>query len=123
MRRAGRAEAVITAEPSDGEIAHGLAALDQDRHTELALIDDGGDYLIVAGGRGRYHLYLGAIEHDDRTVLQSPEGGDGTLELFVSGRRSTFPTCEVVGLGLAAVAIREFLHSGRPHPQLTWRTG
>jgi hypothetical protein len=30
---------------------------------------------------------------------------------------------EVIGLDLAAVAIREFLHSGRPHPQLTWRTG
>jgi hypothetical protein len=56
-------------------------------------------------------------------VLQCPDGGDGPVELFVSGRRTTFPERDVVDLGRAAAAITEFLRSGRPHPGLTWRHG
>jgi hypothetical protein len=123
VRKAGRAEAVITAEPGGVDIARALALLDQDRHTELALVDDGGGYLIVTGGRGCYHVYMGSIEHDDRIVLQSPDGGDGPAALFVGGRRVTYAAREVVDLGLAAAAVREFLRTGRPHPQLTWRNG
>jgi hypothetical protein len=121
VRADGRAEAILTAEPSDGDIARGLSVLDQDRHTELALVDENGGYLIVNGGRGRYHVYLGAVAHDDRVVLQSPDGSDRPVELFVSGRRTTFPDRDVVDLGRAAAAITEFLRSGRPHPGLTWR--
>jgi hypothetical protein len=123
VRHSGRADAVVTAEPSDLDIARALGLLDQDQHTELALVDDDGSYMIVNGGLAQYHVYIGVINEDDRIVLQSPVGGEGSVELSVSGRRATYPAGEVVGLGLAAAAIAEFLRSGRPHPGLAWRTG
>lgn len=123
VRTEGRAEAVLTAEPSDGDIARGLSVLDQSRHTELVLVDDHGAYLIVSGGRGRYHVHLGAMARDDRLVLQCPDGGDAPVELFVGGRRHTYAARDVVDLGASAAAVSEFLRSGRPHPELTWRHG
>ena len=40
----------------------------------------------------------------------------------MSGRPTRYAACEVVDLGLAAAVVDEFLRSGRPHPELTWRT-
>jgi hypothetical protein len=125
VRERGRADAVVVAEPGDDDIARALGSLDQSRHTELALIDQDGGYVVVGGGRGRYHVCTGAVLRDDRVVLQSPYAGEteNQEELVVGGRRQRYAAREVVDLGLAAAAVSEFLRSGRPHAGFSWRHG
>ena len=72
VREGGRADALVVAEPGDEDIARALGNLDQHRHTELALVDEDGEYVVVGGGRGRYHVRTGAVLHDDRAVLHRP---------------------------------------------------
>jgi len=123
VREGGRADALVVAEPGDEDIARALGSLDQHRHTELALVDEDGEYVVVGGGRGRYHVRTGAVLHDDRAVLQSPYAGetDNQEELIVGGRRRRYATREIVDLGLAAAAVSAFLRSGRPHTGFSWR--
>jgi hypothetical protein len=123
VREGGRADALVVAEPDDDAIARALGSLDQSRHTELSLVDENGAYVVVGGGRGRYHVSTGAVLRDERVVLQSPYAGesDNQEELVVGGRRRRYATREVVDLGLAAAAVSEFLRSGRPHAGFTWR--
>ena len=110
------------AAPSLDDVAEALASLDQSRHTELTVIDSSGSYIAVGGGRGHYHVYLGAYDHDDRIILQNPDAADGDeIDLVVYGRSARYAARDVVDLDAAADAVREFLRSGRPHPDLTWR--
>jgi Immunity protein Imm1 len=123
VRDGARADALVVAEPADEDIARALGSLDQRRHTEMALVDEDGGYVVVGGGRGRYHVCTGAVLHGDGAVLQSPDAGgtDNQEELVVGGRRRRYATREVVDLGLAAAAVSAFLRGGRPHTGLSWR--
>ena len=112
----------IVAAPSLDDVAEALASLDQSRHTELTVIDGSGSYIAVGGGRGRYHVYTGAYDHDDRIILQNPGAADGDeIDLVVYGRAGRYAARDIVDLDAAADAVREFLRSGRPHPDHTWR--
>jgi hypothetical protein len=122
VRDGDRAEVSIVAAPSLDDVAEALASLDQSRHTELTVIDSSGSYIAVGGGRGHYHVYLGAYDHDDRIILQNPDAADGDeIDLVVYGRPGRYAARDVVDLDAAADAVREFLRSGRPHPDLAWR--
>ena len=123
QREADGVEHAILAAPSLDDVAEALGSLDQDRHTELTLVDGGGAYLTVGGGRGRYHVYVGAYDHDDCVILQSPDAGDGHEDLVVDGRLTRYAAHDVVDLDIAAEAVLEFFRSARPHPDLTWRSG
>ena len=115
-------ELSIVAAPSLDDVAEALASLDQTRHTELTVIDGSGSYIAVGGGGGRYHVYLGANDHDDRIVLQNPGAADGDeIDLVVYGRTGRYGARDVVDLDAAADAVRELLRSGRPHPDHTGR--
>ena len=123
VRDGDRVELSIVAAPSLDDVAEALESLDQTRHTELTVIDGSGSYIAVGGGRGRYHVYMGANDHDDRIVLQNPAAADGdAVDLVVYGRTGRYAARDVVGLDAAATAVREFLRSGRPHPDHTWRS-
>ena len=112
----------VNASPTLDDIAEALASLDQSRHTELTVIDGSGAYIAVGGGRGRYHVYMGAHDHDDRIILQNTATAAGEeIDLVVYGRLGQYDARDVVDLDAAAEAVREFLRSGRPHPDLTWR--
>ena len=122
VRDGDRAEVSIVAAPSLDDVAEALASLDQSRHTELTVIDSSGSYIAVGGGRGHYLVYMGAYDHDDRIVLQNPGAADDDeIDLVVYGRPGRYAARDVVDLDAAADAVREFLRSGRPHPDLTWR--
>ena len=122
VRDGDRAEISIVAAPSLDDVAEALASLDQSKHTELTVIDGSGSYIAVGGGRGHYHVYMGAYDHDDRIVLQNPGAADGgEIELVVYGRSGRYAARDVVNLDAAAEAVREFLRSGRPHAGFTWR--
>jgi hypothetical protein len=122
IRDGDRAEVSIVATPSLDDVAEALASLDQSKHTELTVIDSSGSYLAVGGGRGDYLVYLGAYHHGDRIVLQNPGAADADeIDLVVYGRPGRYAARDVVNLDAAADAVREFLRSGRPHPDLTWR--
>jgi len=122
VREGDRTEISVVAAPSLDDIAEALASLDQSRHTELTVIDGSGSYIAVGGGRGHYHVYMGAYDHDDRIVLQNRGAADGgEIDLVVYGRSSRYAARDVVDLNAAADAVREFLRSGRPHPGHTWR--
>jgi anti-anti-sigma factor len=99
----------IIAAPSQDDVADALAALDGRRHTELTVVDGGGAYLRVRGGRGRYQVHVGAPDQDE-SVLQSATGA-----AVSSGR-------DVVDLDQASAAVRQFLRTGRPDPDLEWRS-
>jgi hypothetical protein len=117
-------ETTIFAAPGAHDVEAALGSLDQRRHTELTLVDGAGAYLTVGGGDGRYHVWVGAYDHDDRVVLQDPDADDGPdEELTVDGRPGRYARSDVVGPDLASKAAREFLRSGRPDPALRWRTG
>ena len=117
------AEMTILAAPGAHDVEAALGSLDQRRHTELTLVDGAGAYLTVGGGNGRYHVWVSAHDHDDRVVLQDPDAGGPDEQLVIDGRTERHPARDVVGRGLATAAAREFLRSGRPDPELTWRTG
>ena len=117
------AEMTIVAAPGLHDVEAALGSLDQRRHTELTLVDGAGAYLTVGGGGGRYHVWVGAYDHDDRIVLQNPDAGGPDEHLVIDGRTERYPARDVVGPDLAAAAAREFLRSGRPDPALRWRTG
>ena len=122
IRDGDRAEVSIVATPSLDDIAEALASLDQSRHTELTVIDSSGSYIAVGGGRGHYLVYMGAHDHDDRIVLQNPGAADADeIELVVYGRPGRYAAHDVVDLDAAADAVHEFVRSGRPHPDRTWR--
>jgi hypothetical protein len=123
--RAGdRVEMSIVAAPGAHDVEDALGSLDQRRHTELTLVDGAGAYLTVGGGNGRYHVYVGAYDHDDRIVLQDPDAAGGPdEEIVVDGRPGRYAARDVVGVDLAGAAARGFLRTGRPDPALTWRTG
>jgi hypothetical protein len=121
VREGDRAEASIVAAPSIDDVVAALGSLDQGRHTEMTVVDGSGAYITVGGGSGRYHVYMGAYDHEDRIVLQNTAGDDAEEELVVDGRPTRYAAREVVDLDAATLAVREFLRSGRPHPDLTWR--
>jgi immunity protein Imm1 of predicted polymorphic toxin system len=122
VRDGDRMETSIVAAPTADDVVSALRSLDQRRHTEMCVLDGGGAYIAIGGGGGRYHVYVAAYDHDDRIVLQAPDAGDGHEDLVVDGRRQRFAARDVVDLDCAAVAVLEFLRSGRPHPDLPWRT-
>ena len=65
---------------------------------------------------------MGAYDHEDRIVLQNPGAADGDeIDLVVCGHHGRYAARDVVDLNAAAEALREFLRSGRPHPDHTWR--
>lgn len=112
----------IVAAPGLDDVTAALGSLDQRRHTELTLLDGSGAYLTVGGGRGRYHVYMGSYDHDDRIVAQDVAAGAGPVDLVVDGRSGRYPAHDVVDLATALLAAEEFLRSGRPHTGVTWRT-
>jgi hypothetical protein len=89
----------------------------------MTLIDGSGAYITVGGGRGRYHVFIGAFGHDDRIVLQAINTDEAYEDLVVDGRLQRYAARDIVGLDAAAEAVLEFARSGRPHPELTWRAG
>ena len=121
VRQGDRTEISVVGSPSFDDVAEALASLDQSKHTELTVIDGSGAYIAVGGGRGHYHVYMGAYDHDDRIVLQNRGAADGEIDLVVYGRSGRYAARDVVDLNAAADAVREFLRSGRPHPDHTWR--
>jgi hypothetical protein len=113
----------VVASPSLNDVVEALESLDQEHHTELTVVDGSGAYITVGGGRGRYHVYMSAYDHDDRIVAQDPAAADsGEMELVVDGRATRYRARDVVGFEAASLAVREFLRSGRPHSGLTWGT-
>jgi hypothetical protein len=123
IRDGDRADLSIIAAPSLDDIAEALGTLDQRTRTEMTLIDGSGAYVTVGGGRGRYHVFISAFDHDDRIVLQAHDAGERDEVLIVDGRPQPYAAREVVGLDAAAEAVLEFARSGRPHPDQTWRSG
>jgi hypothetical protein len=103
-------------------VLRAVEALDQRRHTELTLIGEDGSYLAVGGGTGRYHVWMGSVEHDDRIVLQKAGNPFGEECLVVGGHSVVYPAGDVVDLATATDAVREFLFTGLPHPDHTWRS-
>jgi hypothetical protein len=72
----------VVASPSLNDVVEALESLDQEHHTELTVVDGSGAYITVGGGRGRYHVYMSAYDHDDRIVAQDPAAADsGETEL------------------------------------------
>ncbi|MDG4825381.1 Imm1 family immunity protein [Asanoa sp. WMMD1127] len=126
MREPGPTQSVVIASPAIEDVVAALRALDQRRHTELTVEDTAGAYIAVGGGLGVFHVYVGALDHEDRVVLQRPRaGGEGSapVELMVDGRSRSFAPEDVVDEETALAAVREFMAAGRPHPDLEWRTG
>jgi hypothetical protein len=123
-RRDGDDAAVsMVAAPGLDDVLAAIASLDQRRHTEMTVVDGSGAYLTVGGGRGRYHVYMGAYDHDDRIVLQNAEAVDGAYEeLVVDGRLTRYAAGDVVDLDTVTTAVLEFHRSGRPHSDLRWRS-
>jgi hypothetical protein len=122
VRRADRVDTAVFDEPADNEVFRAVEALDQRRHSELTLIGEDGSYLAVGGGTGRFHVWMGSVEHDDRIVLQAAHGPLGEEPLVVGGRHGVYPAADVVDLVTATDAVREFLFTGLPHPDHTWRS-
>jgi hypothetical protein len=122
-RENGQSVTRVVAAPSLDDVVEALESLDQERHTELTVVDGSGAYITVGGGRGRYHVYMSAYDHDDRIVAQDPAAADrGETQLIVDGRATRYRARDVVDFEAATLAIREFLRSGRPHSGLTWGT-
>jgi hypothetical protein len=63
VRDGALVELSIVAAPSLDDVAEALESLDQTRHTELTVIDGSRSYIAVGGGRGWYHVYMGANDH------------------------------------------------------------
>jgi hypothetical protein len=114
----------MVAAPSWGDVVEAVGSFDQCRRTDVTVIDGTGGYLRVGGGRGRYHVSLGDVDHDDRVVLVDPDAADGREEvLVVDGRRGIYAAGAVVDLDTASAAVRGFRRDRRPDPYLCWRTG
>jgi hypothetical protein len=56
-----------------------------------------------------------------RTAQNRGTADGDEIELVVYGRSGRYAARDVVDLNAAAEAVREFLRSGRPHPDHTWR--
>lgn len=123
VRDGDLADLSIIATPSLDDIAEALGVLDQRTRTEMTLIDGSGAYITVGGGRGRYHVFIGAFDHDGRIVLQAINTDEAYEDLVVHGRPQRYAARDIVGLDAAAEAVLEFTRSGRPHPDLAWRAG
>jgi hypothetical protein len=111
----------VTVDAPDGtDLNRQIERLDQRRHTELTLFGTDGQYLVIGGGRGRYHVYIASTEHDDRAILQSAEHQTGTEELVIDGRTVEVPARSLVTLDEAFSAAHAFLHSGGPDTTRRW---
>jgi hypothetical protein len=126
IREAGKQQLVVVQSPVLEDVVAALAALDQQSRTALTLIDGTGEYISVGGGRGQYHVYVGAFDHDDRVILQppTPHSADaaGPVELVNDGSVHRYPARDVVDRDTATAALTEFHRSGRPHLDLNWRS-
>lgn len=126
VREDGHSQSVVVAVPTWADIITALRSLDQDRHTEMTVCDDSGAYVTVGGGRGDYHVYIGAVDHEDRVILQRPAGAEaGTkpIDLMMDGRLHRLAAHDVVDLDTALRVVEEFMRVGRPDADLLWRTG
>ena len=123
IRDGDRADLSIIAAPSLDDIAEALGVLDQRTRTEMTLDDGSGAYITVGGGRGRYHVFIGAFDHDEGIVLQAINADEAYEDVVVDGRSQRYAARDIVDLDAAAEAVLEFARSGRPHPDLRWRTG
>ncbi len=122
----GPAQSVVVTSPTLRDVVAALSSLDQSRHTEMTVTDDSGAYVTVGGGRGSYHVYIGAVDHEDCVILQRPVGHGAavdTVELVMDGRMRRYAGHDVVDLQTALIVVEEFMNRGRPHPGLLWRTG
>ncbi|MEV0720746.1 Imm1 family immunity protein [Asanoa sp. NPDC050611] len=120
---AGRRQLVVIQSPTIEDVVVALDALDQQRHTGLNLIDGTGAYISVVGGSGRYHVYVGAFDHDDRVILQTATAGPAEVDIFHDGEDYQYAANDVVDRDAALAALTEFHRSGRPDLGLTWRAG
>jgi hypothetical protein len=123
-REPGPTQSVVVVSPTTDDVAAALRSLDQSRRTEVTLEDATGAYITVGGGLGVYHVYIGAVDHEDRVILQRPgPPGDGPTALVMDGQRQHYAAQDVVDQDTALAALAEFMESGRPHPDLSWRAG
>jgi hypothetical protein len=122
---AGR-QLIVVQSPTLDDVVGALEGLDQQSRTSMTLIDGTGAYISVGGGGGRYHVYVGAFDHDDRVILQSPPtdrpGAPDPVDIVNDGHTNRYASHDVVDRETARAALTEFHHSGRPHLGLTWRT-
>ena len=128
VREPGPTQSVVIASPAVEDVVAALRSLDQRRHTELTVEDTAGAYIAVGGGLGAYHVYIGALDHDDRVVLQrsvsaADDQREAPIELVMDGRSARYEAREVVDQETALTAVRGFMETSRPHPDLPWRTG
>ena len=126
VREPGRTQSVVVVSPTTDDVAAALRSLDQSRRTDVTLEDATGAYITVGGGLGAYHVYIGAVDHEDRVILQrtGPTGdADGPTALVMDGHRQHYAAQDVVDQDTALTALAEFMESGRPHPDLPWRAG
>jgi hypothetical protein len=123
---AGKKQLVVVQSPTLDDVINVLESLDQQSHTAMTLIDDSGAYISVGGGSGQYHVYVGALDHDDRVILQSPEpepDAPGQVRLVNDGRTERYPAHDVVDRDAVRAALTEFHRGGRPSLGLSWRAG
>jgi hypothetical protein len=122
VRRGDAVTTLVVDQPDDDDVERALDCLDERHHTELTIVGDDGQYLVVCGGNGRYHVSISSDEHDDTIVLQAVAAEpSGDAMLTVGGRTLRVPARSVIGRVEAARAARWFLASGRPDPGQAWR--
>jgi hypothetical protein len=124
LYEAGRRQLVVIQSPTLEDVVVALEALDQQSRTALNLIDGTGAYISVAGGHGDYHVCIGAFDHDDVVILQSPTpAAAGTVDIAHDGDDHRYAANDVVDGAAALAALTEFHRTGRPDLNLTWRAG
>jgi hypothetical protein len=122
VRRGDAVTTLVVDQPDDDDVERALDCLDELHHTELTIVGDDGQYLVVRGGNGRYHVSISSDEHDDTIVLQAvATEPSGEAMTTVGGLSVRVPARSVVGRVEAARAAQWFLASGRPDPGQAWR--
>jgi len=126
LHEAGGRQLIVVQSPTLDDVMGALEALDQESRTALTLIDGAGAYISVSGGRGRFHVYIGAFDHEDRVILQSPASSEpeapAPVAIVSDGQATSHAPHEVVDHDTAREALTEFHRTGRPHLGLTWQT-
>lgn len=110
-------------QPSWPQVERSIRRLDESQYTEASFSRDDGSYISVAGGNGRFLVYIGSAPADEEAyyTLADPEKPEKAMEQLVTGgQRSKLPARTVVGLETALRAARTFFDTGMRDPDLSW---